>query len=72
MIKYPTSDLDRFISEGYIHIDDHLPKKQAAYDVIIHTGSMSPRLIKSKKLFLHAQFPRMDWDYVIAWKPNIN
>ena len=60
--------LEDFLADGYIPAEDKLPFKDGRYQVIWHTGSMSPKLKEGYALFTRGKFPRFDWDYVAAWK----
>ncbi len=71
MVKYDTKELPDLIKrEGYTHVDISMPETDGGYDVIWHTGSMSPKLKEGESLLRRGQFSRYDWDYVIAWKPK--
>ena len=60
--------LGRLFKKGYNNIDEIIPSKTGKYEVIIHSGSISPSYYKTIRLFNNGRFPRMDWDYVLMWR----
>lgn len=56
--------------QGWIKVSDALPKEDGMYNVIMHCGSISPKLKSTFCVFRKGKFPRLDWDYVTHWMPK--
>jgi hypothetical protein len=53
----------------FIDVDTKLPTVDGTYTTVMHCGSMSPYYVVRDIRFKRGMFNRMDWDYVVMWKP---